>query len=336
MRMRPGWAGIVAVLLAACWGGPTEAADFYQGKTLTLIAGFAPGGGVDLGTRLIARHIGRFIPGKPATLVQNMPGAAGLVAANHIFARAAADGLTLGVPGRECPLAAALGEQGALYDPLKLAWIGSSGAGNELLWLRADSGITSLAMLKASPRKIVVGGLGRTTPTASVPLLMAAEGLSLAVVPGYDATASILLALEQKEVTGLFTQESTFGRRHDLIDRGVILPVLQTEAQKPGLPLIDEVVPPAKRPLLKVLSASVAFGLPLVGPPAVPPDRVALLRKSFLDMAHDPEFQADALAISEPVGYPIDGARLAKLVAESVAAATPEVVQAYKQLTGKN
>jgi tripartite-type tricarboxylate transporter receptor subunit TctC len=334
--MRPRWARVLGLVVAASLAGPAaEAADFYQGKTLTLIAGFAPGGGVDLGTRLIARHIGRFIPGKPATLVQNMPGAAGLVAANHIFARATADGLTLAVPGREWPLAAALGEQGALYDPLKLHWIGSSGAGNELLWLRADSGVTSLASLKASPRKIVVGGLGRTTPTASVPLLMASLGLPLEVVPGYDATASILLALEQKEVSGLFTQESTFGRRHDLIDKGVILPVLQTEAQKPGLALIDEVVPPAKRPLLKVLSASVAFGLPLVGPPALPPDRVALLRQAFLDMAHDKEFQADALSISEPVGYPIDGASLAKLVAESVAAATPEVVEAYQQLTGK-
>jgi tripartite-type tricarboxylate transporter receptor subunit TctC len=334
--MRPRGAGIAIVLLAAClaWA-PAGAADFYQGKTLTLIAGFAPGGGVDLGARLIARHIGRFIPGKPVILVQNMPGAAGLVAANHIFARAAADGLTLAVPGREWPLAAALGEQGALYDPLKLAWIGSSGAGNELLWLRADSGVTSLAALKASPRKIVVGGLGRTTPTASVPLLMAAEGLPLAVVPGYDATASILLALEQKEVSGLFTQESTFGRRHDLIDKGVILPVLQTEAQKPGLPLIDAVIPPARRPLLKVLSASVAFGLPLVGPPAMPEERVALLRNAFLAMAQDREFQADALTISEPVGYPIDGASLAKLVADSVAAATPEVVEGYKKLTGK-
>jgi hypothetical protein len=154
-------------------------------------------------------------------------------------------------------------------------------------------------------------------------------------VPGFDATGSILLALEQKEVQGLFTQESTFGRRHDLIDTGVIFPVLQTQMQKPGVPLIDEVVPPPRRPLLKVLSASVDFGLPLVGPPGLPADRAELLRKAFVDMAHDTEFQADALAISEPIGYPIDGASLAKLVADSVAAATPEVVEAYKKLTGK-
>ena len=335
--MRQVWATMAMLAMAAGLFGaaPAEAADFYQGKTLTLIAGFAPGGGVDLGARLVARHIGRFIAGKPAIVVQNMPGAAGLVAANHIYARAAADGLTLAMPGREWPLAAALGEQGALYDPLKLSWIGSSGAGNELLWLRADSGVTSFAALKAAPKKIVIGGLGRTTPTASVPMLLAAQGLPLDVVPGYDATASILLALEQQEVQGLFTQESTFGRRHDLIDRGVILPVLQSEPQKPGMPLVGDVIAPAERPLLKVLSASVSFGLPLVGPPALPPDRVALLRKAFVDMAHDPGFQADALTISEPVGFPIDGAALAKLVAESVAAATPAVVEEYQQLTGK-
>lgn len=324
-----------ALLAFAAPVASCRAADFYQGKTLTMIAGFAPGGGVDLGTRLIARHIGNFIPGKPTIVVQNMPGAAGLVAANNIYARAAADGLTLAVPGREWPLATALGEQGALFDPVKLIWIGSSGAGNELLWLRADSGIKNFAELKAAPQKIVVGGLGRTTPTASVPLLMAAHGLPLTVVPGYDSTASILLALEQKEVSGLFAQEATFGRRHDLIDSGLILPMLQSERQKPGLPLVQDTIPKAHLPLLQILSASVSFGLPVVAPPATPSDRVAILRKAFIDMAMDPAFQADARGISEPVGFPIDGTALTKLVAESVAAATPDVVEAYKQLTGK-
>jgi tripartite-type tricarboxylate transporter receptor subunit TctC len=329
--------GAVFLVLVALVLPPaaSRAADFYQGKTITMIAGFAPGGGVDVGTRLVARHINRFIPGKPSIVVQNMPGAAGLVAANNIYARATPDGLTLAVPGREWPLAAALGEQGALFDPLKLVWIGSSGAGNEYLWLRADTGIKTLAELKSTQQKIVIGGLGRTTPTASVPLLMAANGMPLTVVPGYDATASILLALEQKEVNGIFSQEATFGRRHDLIDNGTVLPVLQSEAQRPGLPVVEDTLPASQRPLLKVLSASVAFGLPVVAPPATPADRVEILRQAFVAMAMDPEFQSDALAISEPVGFPIDGAALAKLVADSVAAATPDVVAQYKQLTGK-
>jgi tripartite-type tricarboxylate transporter receptor subunit TctC len=328
-----------AVLLALLVLGmpvtASRAADFYQGKTITMIAGFAPGGGVDLGARLVARHLGRFIAGKPTILVQNMPGAAGLIAANTLYARATPDGLTLAVPGREWPLAAALGEQGALFDPLKLVWIGSTGAGNELLWLRADTGIKSLEQLKTAKEKIVIGGLGRTTPTASVPLLMASLGLPLTVVPGYDATASILLALEQKEISAIFSQEATFGRRHDLIDSGQVIPVLQTEAQKPGLPLLETIIPPAQQKLLKVLSASVAFGLPVAAPPATPPDRVEILRRAFVAMAADPEFQKDATTISEPTGFPIDGAALTKLVAESVAAATPDVVEAYRKLTGK-
>ena len=103
-------------------------------------------------------------------------------------------------------------------------------------------------------------------------------------------------------------------------------------AHSSGLPAYEKLFQIAKAPGDVVRAALTS---PLVAPPGLPQDRVALLRKAFLDMAHDPDFQADALAISEPVGYPIDGARLAKLVAESVAAATPEVVEAYQRLTGK-
>ena len=331
---------IVRRALALALGGalllPVAAAraeDFYAGKTLTIIVGYAPGGGVDSGARLVARHIAGFIPGRPAIIVQNMPGAAGLVAANHIYAIAAHDGLTLAVPGREWPLANALKQQGAQFDAAKLSWIGSSGPVNVIAWLRGDSGVAGLEDLKRAGQKLIIGGLGSATVTVSLPRLMAAHGMNFAVIPNYDSTASILLAIERGEVSGIFTQESTFGRRHDLIDSNLVVPILQSEPQRAGLPLARDLLPDSARPLLEAVTASSAFGLPVVAPPGLPPERLALLRSAFIEMASSPAFQQDAIKNAEPVGFAIEGGRLAEIVRKIVTAMAPEVVEAYRRLT---
>jgi tripartite-type tricarboxylate transporter receptor subunit TctC len=310
-----------------------QSADFYQGKTLTIIVGYAPGGGVDTGARLIARHIAGFIPGKPNVLVQNMPGAAGLVSANHIYAIAQGDGLTLAVPGREWPIANVLKQPAAQFDAQKLTWIGSSGPVNVIAWVRGDSGVRSIDDLTRAKEKVIIGGLGSATITVSLPKLLNANGIPFEVIANYDSTASILLAIERKEVTGIFTQESTFGRRHDLIDSKLVLPILQSEPQLPGVPLARDLLPSSAQPLLEAVSASSAFGLPLVGPPAMPPERVAILRQAFMDMAASPAFKEDAVKNSEPVGFAIEGARLAGIVGKIVTAMAPEVADAYKRLT---
>ncbi len=321
----------VALAAAAC--AHALAGDFYADKTVTMIVGFAPGGGVDTGARLVARHLPSFIPGKPSIVVQNMPGAAGIIAANHIYARAAPDGLTLAMPGREWPVERALQNPGARFDPLKLAWIGSTGATNDIAWVRADTGVRSVEDLKRPRAKVIFGALGRNTQTASVPMLLAAQGLAIAVVPGYDATASILLALEKNEVSGIFTNEASFARRHDLVDRGVVLPILQSEPRKAGLPLLRDIVAAKEQPLLAAVTAPERFGLPLVGPPGMPPDRVAILRKAFMGMASDASFRREAEQLGEPNGFPIEGAALARMIAEVIGAMTPQVVAAYSELT---
>jgi hypothetical protein len=324
--------GAACAVSIAC--APAAAADFYRGKTLAMIVGFAPGGGVDATARAIARHLVRFIPGQPAVVVQNMEGAAGNVAASYLARRAAPDGLTLAVPGRSWFIEGIVERSGNLFEPGKLSYIGSPGAVNSVLYVRSRTGIKSSAELKSSARPLVFGALGGTTPTAMVPALLAADGWPIKVVLGYVSTARVLLALEQDEVDGFFTVEDSLGNRHDLIDR-IVTPILQTTVRHAGLPLLQDVVAAPDLPLLSLILAVDRLGVPLVGPPGMPADLVAVLRQAFLAMARDPQYQADALKVDLPVGAAIDGAELAARIAELAGAATPDVVAGYRRLAGR-
>jgi tripartite-type tricarboxylate transporter receptor subunit TctC len=184
-----------------------RAADWYEGKALTLIVGFAPGGGVDTTARLIAKNLVRHIPGQPGVVVQNMEGAGGIVAANHLAQRAFADGLTIAIPGRSWFVEGIVKSPGVNFDPTRLGWIGSPGAVNSMLYVRASTGIRSFEDLKSSTRTLTLGSLGSTTPTGLVPAMLAAAGLPIKVIFGYGSTARVLLALEQGEVDGVFTVE---------------------------------------------------------------------------------------------------------------------------------
>jgi tripartite-type tricarboxylate transporter receptor subunit TctC len=324
--------GVACAALSAC--AQAVAADFYQGKTLTVIVGFAPGGGVDATARAIARHLVRFIPGQPAVVVQNMEGAAGSVAANYLARRAAPDGLTLAVPGRSWFIEGIVDRSGNLLDPARLTYIGSPGAVNSVLYARARTGIRTAAELKSSARQLVFGALGSTTPTAMVPALLAANGWPIRVVLGYVSTARVLLALEQDEIDGFFTVEDSLGNRQDLIDRTVV-PILQTTDRHRGLPLLQDVVPPSDEPLLSLILAVDRLGVPLVGPPGMPADLVAVLRQAFSAMARDPQYRADAVKLDLPVGAAVEGAELAGKIEQLALAATPDVIAAYRRLAGR-
>jgi tripartite-type tricarboxylate transporter receptor subunit TctC len=286
-------------------------------------------------TRRRARSRGIwFIPGQPAVVVQNMEGAAGSVAANYLARRAAPDGLTLAVPGRSWFIEGIVERSGNLFDPGKLSYIGSPGAVNSVLYVRSRTGITSAAELKASARPLVFGALGSTTPTAMVPALLAADGWPIKVVLGYVSTARVLLALEQDEVDGFFTVEDSLGNRQDMIDH-IVTPILQTTGRHGGLPLLQDVVPASDRPLLSLILAVDRLGVPLVGPPGMPADLVAVLRQAFAAMARDPQYRADAVKVDLPVGAAVDGAELAAKIEQLAGAASPEVVAAYRRLAGR-
>jgi hypothetical protein len=331
---RPRSAALVAIALLVFSAGATtaRAADFYQGKTLTVVVGFAPGGGVDTTARVIARHLVRFIPGAPNLIVQNMEGAAGLVAMNYVAHRVAADGLTVAIPGRSWYVEGALRGPGVAFDVDTLTYIGSPGGVNSGLFVRTATGIENLAALKSSPRAVTFGTLGATTPTAMVPALLAGEGYPIKLIPGYVSTTRVLLALEQGEVDGFWTVDDSFAQRRDLIEKKLVRPILQTRPKIPGVPLLSDVVPQSQQPLRMLLEAPDNFGLPLVGPAGIPAERADILRKAFMAMAADPAYQADAIKAGEPVGAPITGAQLQAMVDQLAKEATPDIVAAYRRL----
>jgi hypothetical protein len=328
-------AGAGGVSLAFAGGSRgARAADFYQGKTLTVIVGYAPGGGVDTTARVVAKHLVRFIPGQPSVVVQNMEGAAGVVAANYLDRRVVPDGLTLAVPGRSWFVYGVAKFSGVSFDPTKLAYIGSPGAVNSVMFVRTSTGVKTFDDLKASPRVLTFGSLGPATPTGMVPTMLAGLGLPIKPVFGYVSTARVLLAIEQGEVDGMFTVEDSFARRPDLLGKGIVVPILQNKPTHPGLPLLRDVLPKSDESLLAMVMSLETLGLPLVGPAGIPQDRLALLRRAFLEMCADKDYRADAQKVDQPVGAPIDGERLTTMMHELAAAATPEIVAAYKRLSG--
>ena len=287
---------------------------------------------MDTTSRVVARHFARFIPGAPRVIVQNMEGAAGIVASNYLYQRVAADGLTIGVPGRSWFVEGAIRVTGVRFDPTRFSYIGSPGAVNSVVYVRSSTGVKNFDDLKAAKRPLTFGALGNLTPTAMVPFLLAAHGLPVRVVVGYVSSARIIVALEQGEVDGFFTVEAAFGLRQDLVTKKIILPILQNKPVHPGVPLIRDVLPKSDGPLLTVVMALETFGLPVIGPPGIPADRLEILRNAFLAMCRDKDYQADAVRADLPVGNPLGGAQLALMMKELVATATPEIIARYKRL----
>lgn len=328
---------LALTLAAAIAGAPGVAAEeFYAGKTLSVIVGFAPGGGVDTTARTVARHLVRFIPGQPGLVVQNMEAAAGLIAATHMTRRVAPDGLTLAVPGRSWFIEGIVKSPGVTFDPTAFSYIGSPGAVNSVMYVRAATGVTSFAALEASPRTLIFGALRSNTPTAMVPAMLARRGAPIRPVPSYGSTARVLIALRQGEVDGFFTVEDSFAHQEDMIESGLVVPILQTKPKLPGVPLLRDLLPASDGPLLTLVLALEDFGLPLVGPPGMAAERVEVLRQAFLQMGRDPDYQAEAARMTMPVGATIGGARLATMVNELAATTSADVIAAYRRLTEGN
>src|SRR5262249_10723973 len=313
----------LAIGLLALAGGARPASapeDFYQGKRITLVVGFNPGGGIDTAGRLIAKHLGRFIPGNPGITVQNMEGAAGVIAASYLN-RAAPDGLTLGVPGRSWFVVGVVKNPAAKFDPAAMSYVGSSGVVNSALWMRPDSGIASFAELLAAKEKVVLGAISATSQDSMVPGLLAQNGVPVRVIRGYNSSAKVLLAIEQGEVPGIFHIVDGFAKRPDLIGKKIVVPILQTQPLFPRLPLLRDPPrvsprpPPVAaavrgddRPLPSLVLAGEEFGVLLAGPPGIAADRLDLLRRAFTAMANDPDYQADGARMDVPRGAPLDGA----------------------------
>jgi tripartite-type tricarboxylate transporter receptor subunit TctC len=326
---------VVALVAAAI---SARAQDFYAGKTLTVIAGFPPGGGVDGEMRVLTRYLAKYIPGHPTIVSRNMQGAGGIVLANHLYNSAAADGLVIGMPGRSgFLLSNVVPQPGISYDLTRFSYIGGAGSAANALWLHRRTGVTSVAELKRVKTEIVIGALNARSENAIAPRVLASyEGWPLKVVTGYPGFNEVLIALERGEVDGLFSHEgSVANSRPDLIASGAVKAIAQSYDAFPGVPVLADVVSdPNARALLGLVTTPSQIGLPLLGPPGIPPARLDILRASYMRLMEDQEYRADADKRGLPVGRALDGAALHKLVVQSLSHVPDRVAKEYMAFAG--
>lgn len=303
--MRNGINGlVVAVVSLVFLAGPVYASthDFYKGATMRLIVGFAAGGGFDTYSRTIARHLGKHIPGNPVIVVENMTGAGGLIAANHLYRAAKPDGLTIGNIIGGLFMAQLLGRPGIEFDALKFEHLGVPAKDHPTCALTKESGITSIEKWMASKTPVKVGGTGPGATTYDNPkILQAALGLPIQVVGGYKGTAEIRLAAERGEVAGgcgwgWDSVRATWARA---VASGDVVVVLQsTSHAHPELPNVPLAINFAKSEESRQLIQAGAHDMnaltrSYVIPPGTPKDRVQVLRKAFMETMRDPEFLSD-------------------------------------------
>jgi tripartite-type tricarboxylate transporter receptor subunit TctC len=321
----------IVLVAAACACQPAQAQDYYKGKTLTLFAGQPPGGGIDSEMRLVAHYFGKFIPGEPNIVARNMPGAGGMVLGNHLYSVAKPDGLTIGMPGRSGFVLAPVTSAGDVkYDLRKFTWIGSSASTNYILWLRRTANIRSFDELKAVKRQIVLGGSGAGTANSVVPEVLAKyEGFPFKVVRGYPGTNDSVLAMERGEVDGVFVHRASI--RADLVSSGFAVPIFQTFAIEPDLPVLERFVTnPREIALLNLLNAPQRLGLAVIAPPGLPDDVTRTLRQSYLKMVASKDYQDDASKRGLDIGTPNTGEELAAYVATKLSSFPAETIKEYR------
>ena len=324
--------GLIAVLPSGASGQSVE--QFYRGRTMTLVVGTSPGGINDISSRLVARHLGRFIPGNPNIIVQNVPGGGGLVTANRIFNAAERDGSVIAKFERAVPQLAIQGNRNANFDPMKFTWLGSlSSYANDAYLLLVNSGHAAhtIADLKR-PGVLVTVGADSGASSNLIFGLIAKEvlGLNVSVVRGYAGAAPMFLAMQRGELDGQMVGLSSIrsGQR-DLWNRGAFRPLMQFGrssrlAELPDIPTGRELATdPDSLALIEFAELPFFMALPFAAPPGLPSDRAAALGEAFMAMCRDKAFVEDASALGLDLS-PIDGAAVTKLIAQS--AATPKPV----------
>lgn len=337
---------LIASLLLCSNGSVHAQADFYRGKTVKVIVGYSPGGTNDLWTRAVARFWGKYIPGHPNFIVQNMPGAATMVAANYIYSVGKADGLTLGLVAPALFFNQLGGQKEVQFDWGKFAWIGSPEETSEMLSIRSDSPFKTIDDIRKAAVAPKCGTTGAGTPGHYFPRLMEdVLGLKFDLVTGYPGASDIDLAIEKGEVQcRAGTTSAFFGREPGRtwaktgFVRILVIGGSKRDPRAPDVPTIWELMEKHKTPdfgkrIATVLLSPGSFGRPLVGGPAIPADRVKMLREGFMKAMKDPELVAEA----EKRGWepdPVSGETLQKLARE-VVSQPPEVIRRMNIILGK-
>jgi len=324
---------VAAVLLA---GAPVAfaqtAQNFYAGKQITLLCGAAVGGGYDAHSRLLARHLGRFIPGNPTIVVQNLPAAGSLVAANQIYNTAPKDGTVISLIQRGMLTAKLINPGQVRFDVAKLNWIGNmtTEVGVALTWRTAPH----KSAKDLFDKELIVGGHAGVDPELTPRLYNAVLGTKFKIINGYNGTTDIALAMERGEVAGIgdWSWSSLKQQRPQWVRDGSITLLLQSGLNKdPELPDLPNAIDFAKtdsdRKVLELFLTQKTVARPVIAPPGVPGERIAILRTAFAALAKDREFLADAEKANLEVAL-MPGEEVERIIG-LIASAPHDVVDRY-------
>ena len=310
---------LAAMALAPSTARAQSPADFYKGRNVDLYVGYSVGGAYDLYARVIARHLGKHIPGNPTIVPKNMEGAGSLRLANWLYRVGPKDGSALGTIGRGTAFDPLLGSRGAQFQADKFTWIGS--ANNEVSVCVAwkTSGITSLEQTLS--KELVVGGTGAAADTDQFPkILNGVLGTKFKIVTGYPGGNDVTMAMERGEVNGRcgWSWSSVLATHKRWVDDKSIAVLAQLSLSKhPDLPDVPLIMDFAKsedqQQIFKLIFARQVMGRPYLAPPGVPADRAAALRQAFMDTMKDPEFLAEAEKSQLEI-TPVPGEEVEKLV----------------------
>jgi len=294
--------------------------DFYRGRTVSLIVGFSVGSGYDLYARLLARHIGKHIPGRPSVVAQNMPGAGSVKAATYVFSVAPKDGSVIGTMSRSVPVEPLLGD--LQLDARKFTWLGSIASTASLCATWHTTPIKTWADVLTKPLTLGGEGTGADLDNFAV-ILRTMFGAKVKLVTGYPGGSEVNLAIERGEIDGRcgWSWDSIKSTRPDwLRDRKINLLVVFSLQKAPDIPpevplILDLAKSDEQRTILRLHLAGQFFGRPFFAPPGIPDDRRAALRAAFDATMKDPDFVAEARASRLEVN-PASGAEIDQLLAE--------------------
>ena len=338
------WLVALAVIFLWC-GGARAQAPFYQGKTIIIVVGTKAGDVYDLYPRMLAPYMTKNIPGNPNIIIQNVAGAASLIAANQVYSLSKPDGLTLGAIYPALYFEQLVKRPEVKFEWAKFNWIGSTVTSNQLMYMRADTPYKTIEDVRAASTPPKCGATGVTSTGYYLPkLLEEAVGTKFEIVSGYQAGQDIDLAVERGEVqcraftiTAYFAREPFISWRKRGFVRVLFQTGLKRDARVKDAPTIYELMDKYKTPdnvrrLAKVVLASGDFGRPIVAPPGVPADRVKMLREAFNKSVNDPALLAEAekrqLEMDPGTGEELES------LAKDVMSAPPDAVERMKKLLG--
>ena len=338
MRLR--FAAFFAALLVTLPALADPVEDFYKGKTVTVLVGFSPGGAYDGSARLLARHMGKYLAGNPAFVVQNMPGAGTLNLVNHLYNAAAKDGTVFGIFARGMAMEPLIGNSDTRFDATKLTWIGSTTNEVSLCATYATSPVKNWQDSLAKDFVVAGNGSG-SDPDVFANVLRNLFGQKNRLITGFPGSAEISLAMERGEVDGRcgWSWSSVKAEKPDWLRDHKLNLIVQLALSKaddmPGVPLVTELAKTdSQRQILKLVFGRQTMGRPFAGPPGIPADRRQALRAAFDRTVKDPEFLADA-AKSKLEINPVSGADIDTLIADIYRTPKEVVAEARAATEGK-